>query len=402
MKPSKTETATTFGGHDLAELARAFGTPLYLYDAEILRRQIASAREVLDGLNVQCFFAVKANGNPHLLSIIREGGFGADIVSEGELAAARRAGMTGSQLLLNGNGKGLAIRDAFLAAQGQFVSLDTPDELSLWEGASVRRLLRINPDIVAGGHPLISTGGKNHKFGVPPDRISEIAKHLDGLHVHIGSQISDPDPFVAAYTKIIDLSERFGFSFLDIGGGWAIDYGEDSPGIDSKAFRERIFPVLQRFSGTLLVELGRWVIAQAGALLTRVMRVKNGNRRFVVADAGMNDLIRPTLYDAHHHIRLIAGGNEKTPGEPEFPGTGLCDVVGPLCETGDVLAHNRNLGPCRPGDLLLIGDTGAYGFSMASQYNGMPRPAEVLIDRGTVRLIRRRESIDDLFLTVPD
>ena len=408
MKPadpgnaSSHDRGTTFGGQDLRELATAFGTPLYIYDAEIIRRRMTSAREVLAGLDARFFFAVKANGNPHLLSIMREGGFGADLVSQGELAAAHRAGMAGENLLLNGNGKDQGVRDAFLAAQGQFVSLDTPDELPLWERAPVRRLLRINPDIMAGGHPLISTGGKHHKFGVPPDRIAEIAGHLVGLHVHIGSQISNPAPFAAAYAQIIDLTERFGFPFLDIGGGWAVEYDRESPGLDPRLFRERIHPVLKRFSGTLLVELGRWVIAPAGLLLSRIIRIKSGERHFVVADAGMNDLIRPALYDAVHSIRVIPGSGEAPPSESSPAAPVRCDVVGPLCETGDVLAHDRNLGPCGPGDLLVIGDTGAYGYSMASQYNGIPRPAEVLIDRGTVRLIRRRESVADLFLTIPD
>ena len=398
-----TETGNTlFGGQDLRELASAFGTPLYIYDAEIIRRQMASAREVLDDLDARFFFAVKANGNPHLLAIMREGGFGADLVSEGELAASRRAGMSGKDLLLNGNGKDRAVRDAFLAAQGTFVSLDTPDELALWEHAPVRRLLRINPDIIAGGHPLISTGGKRHKFGVPPERIAEIAGHLDGLHVHIGSQISSPAPFAEAYAQIIDLTGRFGFPFLDIGGGWAVEYDRESPGLDPRLFRERVYPVLKRFSGTLLVELGRWVIAPAGVLLSRVIRIKSGERNFVVADAGMNDLIRPALYDAIHSVRVIPGAGE-APRMPSHPGAAFpCDVVGPLCETGDVLARDRDPGPCQAGDLLVIGDTGAYGFSMASQYNGRLRPAEVLIDRGTARLIRRRESVADLFSTIPD
>lgn len=396
MNRIKQAAGARFGNHEVRELAEIFGTPLYIYDAEIIRRQIAIAREVMAGLDAAFFFAVKANGNPHLLSIMHECGFGADIVSEGELAAARRAGIPGSNMLLNGNGKDLSIRDAFLAGQGAVVSLDNPDELSLWQDAPVRKLLRINPDIVAGGHPLISTGGKNHKFGVPPERIAEIAAQLDGLHVHIGSQIADPEPFVEAYSRIIELSEKYKFPVLDIGGGWGIDYGPGHPGLDPQAFRQKVFPILQRFPGSLLVELGRWVIAPAGVLLSRVVRIKGGGRQFVVANAGMNALMRPALYDAHHRIEVVSDHDHPPSAET------VCDVVGPLCETGDLLGHDRSLPPCHPGDLLLIGETGAYGYSMANQYNGMPRPAEILIDRGSVRLIRRRETIDDLFRTIPD
>ncbi|MBF0500603.1 MAG: diaminopimelate decarboxylase [Candidatus Riflebacteria bacterium] len=373
---------------DFANLASEFGTPLYVYDATEVRRRIHLARAVFEGLDAHIFFAVKANTNPALLSLIKMEGVGADVVGPGELEAAVRAQIR--DLLLNGNGKTPAIAGAFVDAGGSYVSMDTPDELSLWHDFPVKRLLRVNPNIVAGGHKHIATGGNVHKFGVAPERIPEAIGYLDGLHVHIGSQILDPEPFREAYTAGVNLAQSYKLKLLDIGGGWGIRYGHDERDLDLDEFRERVvLPVLRPFDGTLLVELGRWIIASAGSLLLQVISVKKSGKTFVVVDAGMNALIRPALYDAWHDVEPI---------RPRGPRC-LCDVVGPVCETGDVLAHDRELALPDPGDILRIANTGAYGFSMASNYNGTMRPAEVLVDGANTTLIRRRETLDDFFAT---
>ncbi|MFZ2960434.1 MAG: diaminopimelate decarboxylase [Candidatus Ozemobacteraceae bacterium] len=375
---------------DYARCAAEFGTPLYVYDAVEIRRRIRLAREVFADLDVRLFYAAKANNNPHLLAVMRQEGVGADVVSTGELASAGRAGV--SELLLNGNGKTPALARAFIEARGSFVSLDNPAELRLWRDAPMKRLLRINPDVVAGGHRFIATGGRAHKFGVSADRIPEILGHLDGLHVHIGSQILESEPFLEAYTIAVRLANLYKFRLLDIGGGWGIRYEPSEQDLDLEKFRRQVvIPVLKPFNGTLLVELGRWIVAAAGSLLVQVIDIKQTEKTFVVVDAGMNALIRPMLYDAWHKIESLSPKNRSV----------VCDIVGPLCETGDILAHDRELTVPDPGDILRVSNAGAYGYSMANTYNGMPRPAEVLVDGDRITLIRRRETIDDLFAGCP-
>ncbi|MBF0545885.1 MAG: diaminopimelate decarboxylase [Candidatus Riflebacteria bacterium] len=370
-----------------AEIAENYGTPLYIYDADEIRTKVNSAKQVFTGLDARIFFALKANSNPHILKLFKDLGINADVVGPVEIESAKRCGM--AEMILNGNGKTTSTRDYFLNSGGKLVSMDSLEEIGLWQKSRITKFLRINPDIYAGGHPNISTGGRNHKFGVTPQEAEKVADKLSGLHVHIGSQITTTDPYEAAYSKVIQLSNRLGFSWLDIGGGWGIKYQEDE--LDPIEFRRRVVPILSNFKGKIVVELGRFLVATAGFLLLRVSEVKRAGKVFVVTDGGMNVLIRPAMYDAWHRISTIGPKGK----------LGRCDVVGPLCETGDVLAKDREMEIPEPGALLLIENTGAYGFSMASNYNGFPKPAEVMLENGKTKLIRQRETVEDLFRGIP-
>ncbi|MBF0408431.1 MAG: diaminopimelate decarboxylase [Candidatus Riflebacteria bacterium] len=361
-------------------LAEKYGTPLYLYDAEVIRSQIRKAKKVFEGLDVRIFFALKANSNTALLSIMKEMGIGADVVGPGEIFCAKKAGI--SEMILNGNGKTVRIRDSFINAGGKYVSIDSLEEMKLWQNERLVKFLRINPNVVAGGHPSISTGGSHHKFGVSINEIDKCAEEIQGLHVHIGSQITTVDPFEEAYSRVVQISNRLGFSWLDIGGGWGIRYKDSE--LDLEEFRRRIVPILSNFKGKIAAELGRFIIASAGSLILRVTEVKRAGKIFVTADGGMNVLMRPALYDAYHKITPVG-----PVGKPE-----ICDVVGPLCETGDVLAKNREMAIPQPGALLMVENTGAYGYSMSNNYNGMPRPAEILLENEDDKLIRPRESVE--------
>ena len=369
---------------DFTELAERFGTPLYVYDEKIVRNQIEKAKSVVEGLDYEIVFAEKANANPALLRIMAEEGIGADVVSPGEYHAAKLAGM--KTILWNGNGKTLADRDLFLKEGLDYVCVDSFEELEMWEGVEITKLLRVNPNVDAKTHRHISTGMKKHKFGVPIDEIDRVAGKIQGLHVHIGSQITEIDPFVQAYTKVVELANSHGFKILDIGGGWGIGYtGKE---LDSVELRKAIFPVLEKFNGKIILELGRYLIGPAGYLVLRVVSVKDsGDKVFVVADSGMNALIRPALYDAQHGVKIMKGTGR----------VGPVDVVGPLCETGDILAVGRELEIPEKGSCIAIENAGAYGYSMANNYNGMPRPAEVLVDGDAVRLIRKRETVEDIY-----
>jgi len=368
---------------DFGHIADLFGTPTYVYDASEVRRRIRMVRDVFGGHNLSILFALKANANPALLRLMAQEGIGADVVSPGELVAAERAGMT--PVLWNGNGKTFNDKEFFVKEGFDILSLDSIEELEMWHDFDVAKLLRVNPNIDARTHPHISTGMKHHKFGVAIKEMHRVADKIDGLHVHIGSQITSVEPYRAAYTQLMEESKRYNFKTLDLGGGWGIDYNGESLDIDQMHYVIRT--VFSGFNGQLIVELGRFILGPAGFLMTRVVRVKRGERAFIVTDAGMNDLIRPALYDAYHRIRVL---------EPVGPAI-LCDVVGPLCETGDRLASNRELELPAEGSLLLVEDAGAYGFSMASNYNGMPLPAEVLWESNSPRLIRRRQTIEQIY-----
>lgn len=369
---------------DFTALAKKFGTPLYVYDAAVMRNQVAKAKSVVDGLDYEIVFAEKANSNPALLKIMAEMGIGADVVSPGEYHGAKLAGM--KTILWNGNGKTKADRDFFLEEGIDYVCVDSFEELEMWEGIQITKILRVNPNVDAKTHRHISTGMKKHKFGVPIDEIHKVADKIDGLHVHIGSQITQVKPFVEAYTKVVDLSNKYGFKTLDIGGGWGIGYtGEE---LNSIELREAIYPVLEKFNGKIILELGRYLIGPAGYLVLEVVSVKDsGDKVFVVANSGMNALIRPALYDAHHGVIVMDGTGEVR----------HADVVGPLCETGDILATGRELEIPVKGSFIAMENAGAYGYSMSNNYNGMPRPAEILVDSENVKLIRSRETVEDLF-----
>jgi diaminopimelate decarboxylase len=396
-------------GVSLEELASEHGTPLYVYSRASIEAAFHAYRQAFASVRHRICYAVKANGNGAILRVLAGLGAGADIVSGGELLAALRAGFAPESIVFAGVGK----TDAEIA-------LGLDQGIGEWNAESeeeIRRLsrragelrrtarvsLRVNPDIDARSHPYISTGLREAKFGVAIEQALPIlrrARELPGIEVtgvqcHIGSQITELEPLSAAARALAELSrqllqEGFPLRTIDLGGGLGVSY--DGRGVpDPRAFAAAVLPAVERLPLELVLEPGRSLVAGAGLLLTRVVYVKEGAlRRFVVVDAGMNDLLRPALYDAHHRIEPVAPRGRV----PE-----LVDVVGPVCETSDFLARRRELERPEPGDLLAVRDAGAYGFAMSSNYNMRPRAAEVLLEDGRARLVRRRETFEDLVRT---
>jgi diaminopimelate decarboxylase len=397
-----------FDGVDLHALAARLGTPLYAYSANAIRQRIGELQAALRGLDAGLCYAVKANSNRAILELMAAAGLGADIVSAGELQRALRAGIPASRIVFSGVGKTDAEIAAALTAGIARFNVESLDELHAIERvAAAQRVVanaavRINPDVDALTHAKISTGRAENKFGVSIaearrwfDERRQLAHvRLDGLHVHIGSQILDLTPFrlalhrVAAFWREL-VEAGHPIASIDVGGGLGVRYraGHDQP-VAAADYANVIREALADFDGRLLLEPGRYLVAEAGVLLTRVLRIKEGTeRRFLVLDAAMNDLQRPSLYDAWHDIVPVA---------PEPRPLATYDVVGPVCETGDTFARARVLPECAPGDLLAIQATGAYGASMASTYNSRPLAAEVLLDDGCYAVIRRRQTFQEM------
>ena len=376
------------------KIAEKFGTPTYVYFADTIREKARKVLEVFENLEVLPTFAVKANGNPVLLRILRDAGYGMDVVTPGELIASELAGVSMDKIVWNGNGKTEEEMKFFLSKGVKMVNVDSFEEMELWRKMKTHDLdffIRVNPDVDPKTHPHISTGLKKHKFGIPLNSLEDFLKKFSdmnvvGLHVHIGSQITDVSPFVEALSKVIEASDKYGFKSINIGGGWGINY--EGKELNLEEFKEKVIPLLK--GKKVIFEIGRYIIGPAGVLLLRVVRVKKGNKNFIVADGGMNTLIRPSLYSAYHNIKIL-GRNEDV---KKF------DVVGPLCESGDILGIDRYLPEPKEGDLLIVENAGAYGFSMSNNYNSTLKPAEVLVDGDRVYLIRKREGLDDLFRNV--
>jgi diaminopimelate decarboxylase len=394
---------------DLEALARTYGTPLYVYDAEAILAAVAQYAVAFAALPHRICYALKANSNGAILRMLAEAGLSADIVSGYELLAARRAGFPAGRIYFAGAGK----RDGELAQGvsegiGEFCA-ESEEEIRRLAaiaaalGHTARVSLRVNPDIDARSHPFISTGLRHSKFGVDINDaigIFERATRLVGVRLvgvqsHIGSQITDIAPMAAAAEAVASLSRDllargFPLETINIGGGLGIDYqGSGTPTPADLA--AALVPVLARVPLNVLLEPGRSIVGPAGVLLTRTLyRKQNHGREFVVVDAGVNDLLRPALYGAFHRIE---------PVQPRGRGTIVADVVGPVCESGDFLARERELEAVEAGDLLVVRDAGAYGFSMSSNYNMRPRAAEVLVRGGRPHLVRRRETFEDLVAT---
>jgi diaminopimelate decarboxylase len=404
-------------GVDLTTLAAEFGTPLYVYSAQqIVQRfqlfQQAFAHGSETRPHTICY-AVKANSSLAILRLLAKQGAGFDIVSGGELERVRKAHKPAlKKVVFSGVGKQLWEIDAALEADILLFNVESEAELHLLAARAealnkrARFALRVNPDVFAETHPYISTGLSEHKFGIDIKaaraiyRAAKKSKWLDpaGVSVHIGSQIRKVDPFAAALARVTSLiadlrRDGHNIRFVDAGGGLGIDYGTTAfdPAKQIEKYAAAITKGLDDESAHLLLEPGRFIVAQAGALLTRVLYVKkNGAKTFVITDAGMNDLIRPALYHAHHEIIPIKQPAGKSHSET------IVDVVGPVCESGDFFARDRALPTVKPNDLVVLLDAGAYGMSQTSNYNTRPRPAEVLIDAATTKLIRRRETLKDL------
>ncbi len=392
----------------LRELAERFGTPTYVYSRSAVGANFHAVKQRLQEIPHLVCYSVKANSHLKILNLLREAGAGFDIVSGGELARVLEVGADPETVVFSGVGKSAAEIDAGLTAGILMFNVESAGELEAI-AARARTLkkragvsIRVNPDVEADTHPYISTGQFIHKFGVPKDQAVELYRHaasmpelrIRGIACHIGSQILDVDPFVRALEEILELAQALGregvpLEFLDLGGGYGIRYTDETPlDLDRLAaeFKKRLDPTGYR----LVLEPGRALVADAGILLTRVLYVKhNQQKHFVVVDAGMNDLMRPTLYGSLHQILPI---------EQRTQETFLADVVGPLCETGDFLARDREMPRVEPGDLVAVMTVGAYGYVLSSNYNSRPRPAEVMIDGGNVELIRPRERAEDLMV----
>ena len=392
----------------LRRIADEVGTPAYVYSTATLLRHARVFRDALRGLDVLPCYAVKAAGNLALLQLLSGEGFGFDIVSGGELHRALRAGADPRRIVFSGVGKRAdELRAALRAGILQF-NCESEEELEQLDAVarSMRRrapvAVRVNPEVDARTHPYIATALATSKFGVPPERVRAAfarAGQLRGLEVvglacHIGSQIGEVRPFVEAARKMRALFEelRAGgqpLQRLDLGGGLGVPYGDGPAPASPQEYGKALSRMLRGLDARILVEPGRLLVANAGVLLTRILLRKRGagGRRFAVADAGMNDLLRPALYGAYHAVETVA--------RPRA-GTELVDLVGPVCESADVLAARRPLPPLAAGDLVVLRTAGAYGMSMASQYNGRPRPAEVLVSGSRFRIVRRREALSDL------
>ncbi len=425
-------------GVSLEALARRFGTPLYVDSGDQILERLRMFQSALAGREALVCYAVKANSALAILNLLARCGAGFDIVSGGELERVLAvAPEAANRVVFSGVGKTRAEIDLALKAGILEFNVESEQELELLARRAAklktraRFALRVNPDVFAETHPDISTGLREHKFGIDIRRAPAIYKNAarsrwlqaHGVSVHIGSQIRSAEPFGAAIERVSHLVARLrrdgvAIEVIDAGGGLGIDYhgtafdagvpaarssvaGWDAgvpaarssaAGWDAaakvKEYGDALDRALGGFEGRLLIEPGRFVVAQAGALVARVLYVKRqGKKTFVITDAAMNDLIRPALYQAHHDIVPV----RKRPGKAR-----VVDVVGPVCETGDFFARDRRLAPVEPGDLLALLDAGAYGMVQSSNYNTRPRAAEVLVQGGKARLIRRRETMADL------
>ncbi len=392
----------------VSRIAKELGTPCYIYSHHTLVRHIRAYDGAFKNIPHITAFAMKANSNLAILRLMAREGSGVDIVSGGELFRALKAGVPPSKIVFAGVGKNPEeIRDA-LKADILMFNVESPAELQAINdvaasvGKKARVALRINPDIDPKTHPYISTGLKKSKFGIAADRALEEFKaastmnHIDivGVHKHIGSQLTEVTPFVEALNKILKLvealrRERINIQYVNIGGGLGITYADETPP-HPQDLADAIFPLVRDLGVTLVMEPGRVIVGNAGILVTKALYLKEGeSKRFVIVDAAMNDLIRPSLYGAYHDIRPVveaAGHRAKQ----------QVDVVGPVCESGDFLAKDRALPEVKPGELLAVMSAGAYGFVMSSNYNSRPRVPEALVRDGEVHVIRARESYDDL------
>jgi diaminopimelate decarboxylase len=404
------QSALHCGKVSLESLARRYGTPLYVYSADQIAERLALFQAALAGREHLVCYAVKANSALAILKLLAERGAGFDIVSGGELERVLAAVPEAvSRVVFSGVGKTAPEIDLALKAGILEFNVESEVELALL-AVRARKLkvrarfaLRVNPDVFADTHPYISTGLREHKFGVDIRKALAIYKKASGnrwleahgVSVHIGSQIRSADPFGAAMARVSKLtsqlaSEGIVLKSVDAGGGLGIDYHGGSFDVAAKVreYADALQGALGDFKGRLLIEPGRFLVAQAGALVARVLQVKcNGKKTFVITDAAMNDLIRPALYQAHHEI---------VPVRPRAGKARIVDVVGPVCESGDFFARDRKLKPVEPGDLVALLDAGAYGMAQSSNYNSRLRAAEVLVEGAKAQLIRRRETIADL------
>jgi diaminopimelate decarboxylase len=392
----------------LSRIALEVGTPFYCYSHATLLRHFTVFDQAFKDVPHMVCFAVKANSNLAVIRIFAKAGGGADVVSGGELYRAQKAGVPANKMVFAGVGKTRPEIEAALNAGILMFNVESSQELLFIDsvagamGKKAPVALRVNPDVDPQTHPYISTGLKENKFGVSHERIIQeygVAARLPnieivGLHKHIGSQITLVSPFADALEKtlriVADLrAEGISIRYVDIGGGLGITYNDEAPPHPDD-LAKAIIPMLKRIGCTIIFEPGRVLVGNAGALVTKTLYTKTGGEKtFIIVDAAMNDLVRPSLYGSYQHIVPIleeAGKRKKAPA----------DVVGPICESGDFLAKDRMLPEFHPGELMAVMSAGAYGFSMSSNYNSRPRVAEILVNGATYDVIRRRETVEDL------
>jgi diaminopimelate decarboxylase len=391
----------------LEVIAREVGTPCYVYSAAVIRDQYQRLRSALGKLDARLHYSVKANSSIAILELLRDLGAGLDIVSGGELFRALKAGYSGSDIVFSGVGKTEREMEEALDAGVLLVNVESEQELHVLDAVAGRLglrapvALRVNPEVLVDTpHPYTRTGEKGMKFGIPFDEALSVAKtaaeltnvRLLGLDMHVGSQISQFAPYEVGLQRLLHLRREIErdtsarLEYLDIGGGLAVSYGSETA-VNVELFGEVISALVSDVGLRIILEPGRFLVGNAGVLLTRVLyRKRSGGKEFIIADAGMTDLLRPSHYNAFHRIEAVRPTGRTT----------VADVVGPICESGDFLALDRQVDDAQPGDLLAVQSTGAYGFVMSSNYNSRPRPAEVLVDGSKFAVITRRESYDDL------
>jgi diaminopimelate decarboxylase len=409
---------------DLTVAAEKFGTPLYIYSAGTVLDHYTRLDAALAPLDHLICYAVKANSNRAILKLLADAGAGFDIVSGGELFRALKAGADPGKCTFAGVGKRreeieyALDRGVYSFNVESEAELDYINEIASGKSQRAPIALRINPDVAAETHAYISTGKSENKFGIGLDRAAQIYERaskmpgvaIRGVQMHIGSQITEAKPFAAAIEKIAplvrELKSKYKIQFFSVGGGMGIIYrralesgsgtwwhehdGEPSA-FSVRDYANTIVPPLRELGVRILVEPGRFLVGNAGVLLTRVLYIKEtGRKKFAIIDAGMNDLIRPALYESYHQIVPVV--------QPSMSRnkTEKMDIVGPVCESGDFFAQDREMPELRPGDLLAVMSTGAYGFVMASNYNSRPLPAEALVRGDQVALIRKRQTVEDL------
>lgn len=397
-------------GVDLSLIAEKVGTPVFVYSHATLIRHISAMEAAFRGYPHVTCYALKANSNSSLLRIMAGEGIGADIVSGGELYRARKAGIPGRKIVYAGVGKTADEIRAAVRAGILMFNVESSDELKAIDaiagelGKAAPVALRVNPDIDAKTHPYITTGMKKYKFGMPVEealegyRLARCLKNIRivGIHKHIGSQLTEMSPFLEAAEKVVAFvgklkDEGINIEYLDVGGGLGIRYDEETPP-EPDEWINGLVSLIRPTGCKIVIEPGRAIIGNVGVMLTRALYLKeNDQKKFVIVDAGMNDLLRPSLYNAYHRIDPVVKKRRSTV---------TADIVGPICESGDFLARNRSLPAVKQGELLAVRSAGAYSFAMSSNYNSRPRAAEVVVKGNRFYLVRKRETYDDL--TVQD
>jgi diaminopimelate decarboxylase len=399
-------------GVSLEAIAAAVGTPAYVYSTRAIRDQYDALDKALLPVPHRLHYSMKANSNLAVLRVLQERGAGVDIVSGGELYRAQQAGFSSDSLVFSGVGKSpQELREALSAGilmfnVESFFELAQLNEIAGEMGVRAPVALRVNPEVkVDTPHHYTRTGERGNKFGIPFDEALEAARRalampsieLRGLDMHIGSQVFQLEPYRDGLVRLLELNEQMRaigateIRYLDIGGGFAVSYDDEQP-MDLDALAAALLPKIAKSGLSLIVEPGRFIVGNAGVLLARVMhRKKAGVKEYIITDAGMNDLVRPSHYDAYHAVEAVQARDERS----------IVDVVGPVCESGDFFALDREVEDVEAGDLIVVRTTGAYGYVMSFNYNSRPRVAEVLVDGDRFAVVTRRENYEDLVRLEP-